>query len=495
VSDPGLARLAPAFAEALRSSAFAGALQSPGFGGTAPQLDALDRALLDRARAGVARWLALADRVTPSELIDFILADAAYAFELRGRRLAQARENLKKIRGLVRRVESRGYATLGRLSAYFETLKAGDESSAVVEASGCVSLMTIHAAKGLEFPIVFLVNLQTPGRGRLSGFSIIERGPAGEPEVAFGATEATRLEDQRDDEELRRVLYVAVTRARDRLYLSAELDGRGRLKRGPRSLAGLLPGGLSDAIAAAAVAGKDLALWESSHGSFAFRICRPTEAEPIKIELAAPVAADAVSSPAAALSPVNDASFDRVPLSAGQQVHVAATLAAGLAPPAARPLGRSSGTASDRLLGTLVHRLFQRRVNPASTEADVRALVPRLIRAEEGELVGTDDVSAAAANAAALYLAFRRRPDVAGLLEAGRADYEVPFSFRPPGRPGELIRGVVDCVVEAADGTITVVEFKTGGPRPEHEVQAGLYAEALRAAWPGRTVAVKILYP
>ena len=66
----------------------------------------------------------------------------------------------------MRRVENRGYATLGRLADYFETLRAGDESNAIVEASGCVNLMTIHAAKGLEFPIVFVVNLHVPGRGR-----------------------------------------------------------------------------------------------------------------------------------------------------------------------------------------------------------------------------------------------------------------------------------------------------------------------------------------
>ena len=114
-----------------------------------------------------------------------VIRESAYVYEMRGRRLDQARENVKKVRALVRRVESRGYATLGRIAEYFETLRAGDESNAILEASGSVQLMTMHAAKGLEFPIVFLVNLQMQGRGRGAGFSVIEQRPDGEPEVAF----------------------------------------------------------------------------------------------------------------------------------------------------------------------------------------------------------------------------------------------------------------------------------------------------------------------
>ena len=53
---------------------------------------------------------------------------------------------------------------------------------------------------------------------------MIERGPDGEPEVAFGRSDATDLEERRETEELRRLLYVAVTRARDRLYFAGELD-------------------------------------------------------------------------------------------------------------------------------------------------------------------------------------------------------------------------------------------------------------------------------
>ena len=67
---------------------------------------------------------------------------------------------------MIRRVQNRGYATLSRLAEHLDRLTAGDESNAVIDAGDSVSLMTIHAAKGLEFPVVFVVNLS---RGTGSG--------------------------------------------------------------------------------------------------------------------------------------------------------------------------------------------------------------------------------------------------------------------------------------------------------------------------------------
>src|SRR5262249_26570938 len=88
----------------------------------ADRLDAEDRRVLERLRTAVAVWLKRVDRDTPSGLLDSILRETAYAFELRGPRRLQARENLKKLRAMVRRAQNRGYATLARLADHLEEL-------------------------------------------------------------------------------------------------------------------------------------------------------------------------------------------------------------------------------------------------------------------------------------------------------------------------------------------------------------------------------------
>src|SRR5687768_1341314 len=95
VSDEALRRLAPGIATAL--------------GGAAPgphessALDNEDRIALDLARRSLERWCSLVDRMPPAELLDLILDESAYAIELRGPRRSYARENLKKIRAIIRR--------------------------------------------------------------------------------------------------------------------------------------------------------------------------------------------------------------------------------------------------------------------------------------------------------------------------------------------------------------------------------------------------------
>jgi ATP-dependent exoDNAse (exonuclease V) beta subunit len=144
---------------------------------------------------------------------------------------------------------------------------------------------------------------------------------------------------------------------------------------------------------------------------------------------------------------------------------------------------------ADRLVGTLVHRLFQRD----SMLADRDALLARartlltpaeLADADEGDLP----------RAVEAFLALRDREDVSQLLSSGERFFEVPFSYRPEGEPAAIIRGTIDCLIVRPAGAVIVVEFKTGRPRPEHERQVATYVAALCAAWPGRAVESRLVY-
>ncbi len=232
LSDRAVASLAPRLAQALT------AVDTP----TADEtLEVEDRAVLARVREALPRWLAQVDLATPAELLDAILRETAYAFETRGPRRRQARENLKKLRALVRRIQNRGYATLARIADHLEQLALGDESNAVIDALDAVNLMTVHASKGLEFPIVFVVNIGRGTGGPRAPIRVLNDG-RGTPSVAIGDFESEADEDTpaREREETKRLLYVALTRARDRLYLSAVVKN-GTFKAGPGSLGGVLP--------------------------------------------------------------------------------------------------------------------------------------------------------------------------------------------------------------------------------------------------------------
>jgi ATP-dependent exoDNAse (exonuclease V) beta subunit len=479
LSDAALARLGPDLAAALVATDPPVAREA---------LAAADRRLLDLARASIADWLALVDRVSPSELVDRVLAGSAYAVELAGPRARQARENVKKFRALVRRIENRGYATLDRLATHIDRLAVGDEANAVLEAVDAVSLMTVHASKGLEFPVVFLVNLargvsqrRHPIRVRLD-----HAGDGASVSVESFLSEADTLEPAIEREETKRLLYVALTRARDVLYLSTLLKD-GTCRPGTGSLAAVMPASMHALLASAGTAADGASLtWTGSSGVHLWRVAHPEWRPEATGEAPAAPAPPPAGQPSLPFdvepAPVP---FDRAP--ATPRVALTAALRTDVASD-----GVEMETEGDaRIVGRVVHRLM-RRFPPGSTveHETLQAAAASLIIPDER--VALDDETNAVERAATLYRRLAGRRDVIAIFQDADPAFEVPFSMRDGAR---VVRGTIDCLLRRRDGGYLVVEIKTGPPRPEHTAQLDAYVRAVQCLSPGTDATGVLLHP
>jgi DNA helicase-2/ATP-dependent DNA helicase PcrA len=171
---------------------FARATEQPLLVAAAQMLDSDEltpqaRRSLGRFVADLARWRTMASELPHPELARIMLDESGYTAVLQNERSAEAAGRLENLAELTRAMEE--YETLG---AFLEHVSLVMDNDAAKQGEK-VTIMTIHAAKGLEFPIVYL---------------------AGWEEGVFPSQRALDEGGLASLEEERRLAYVALTRAR-----------------------------------------------------------------------------------------------------------------------------------------------------------------------------------------------------------------------------------------------------------------------------------------
>jgi ATP-dependent helicase/nuclease subunit A len=300
--------------------------------------------------------------------------------------------------------------------------------------------------------------------------------------VAIGDFQSDADDDHaaKEREETKRLLYVALTRARDRLYLGTALK-EGRILPARGSLAEVIPPTFLDQFATAA----DDIEWRASSGRVhRFRVCSTAASLDPPGEGRIPVPRDSPEHRADDFSPLAGSG------PAPRTVASAVAAAGGLARDQA--FADAPGQ-SDRIVGTLVHRILQRfGFDMAGGPIVMRETVLRILRPEEIAAASAERTAAELADAAVdIYRAMAGRPDIRALYMAGDRFHEVPFTMR---LDGTVLRGTIDCLVRTAPDRMTVLEFKTGRPRDAHQVQLDFYRRAAQRLFPGVTIDAQLVY-
>ncbi len=152
------------------------------------------RAATSLARFGalLAGWRARRAELSPLQLMDLILAETEYRpFIDDGTEEGHDRwENVLELRRLAAEYQDQG------LEAFLETVALVSDQDTLEAGANAPTLLTLHAAKGLEFPVVFLVGINDGTLPHLRSFD--------DPEAM---------------QEERRLFYVGITRAENQLYL------------------------------------------------------------------------------------------------------------------------------------------------------------------------------------------------------------------------------------------------------------------------------------
>jgi ATP-dependent helicase/nuclease subunit A len=504
LSDEGLYWLARdgGLAEGLR------ACEAEGPGGLSPT-DA-DRAR--RATTMLAQLRSARHHVPLADLLERVLDETALpsvaATRFDG---ARAYANLRKLVEIARDFEASGPVLLSRFIEQVETLRLEEvrqsEAPAEEEQGDAVTLMTIHKAKGLQRPIVVVADLATGGGSHRREAIVLhpEAGPVlkGETktaELAFPPVAQTVIDAEaaRETAEDRRLLYVALTRARDRLVISTpvQLD-KERAPKGGVWVQALLAALGDQLLTGDSIAGSgEFGEWSGE----VIRVegpavgARGTRPLPLlaqyrpQIETAEPIPGGDEAEEAAIVARMRPVGPDLAARTRFTVTELSAHLhcprcyylryvrgLAGFSPAAEAP---APGRLRPDERGTVVHRALQRlgRGPVSEVRDEVEAAM------QECGLAGHDPGEVE--SILAMLVRFTGSETWELIRTAKELRSEVPI-VAPLG--GGLIEGQIDALVRDWNEALHLLDYKTGraqdaGTLDEHRFQIGAYAAAVEQA-------------
>ncbi len=419
------------------------------------------------ALAAIGRYHQMRHWLPTNELVELIIRERGLVELTLGR--SRPRDRWRRFRLLLdeaRAFVSSGGSSLGEFVSWVG--RQAHEGATRVESIApepddhAVRIMTVHAAKGLEFPVVVLAGLNgqgSPRPGRVLWPSARGASPevrVGPKAAAFetaGYAQAAKEERLMDELERRRLLYVAATRARDKLVLSLYHKQRTPGTTTPPSLAELVWSAAVDAPVPA----------ELRPSLEAVRLSGPS-AEPVRIHRSGEVSdlvrawnlqraalLDVINRPrAVSPSSLAGSGEPRAGAYRGEAVTHQALL---------HPSGEGAGAA----VGTAVHAVLARvdLSDPDGLGAQAQASA-----VSEGipQLVSTVESLARAAMGS---------PSVRQAMAGGRFWRELYVASRPRSS-AKLIEGYVDLLYETANGELVVVDYKTDRFGTEADLDAAL---------------------
>jgi len=491
-----------------------------------------DRRGLARAARLLATWGGQKDRLGLAALLDRVVFESGYAAATVGRFGGErAYANLRQMVELARQFERQGASALGDyvdyVTDFMQSEMRAEQAAVEAEEGDTVRLMTIHKAKGLEFPVVALPDLGYAPRGPRARW-FIHRGTGvalrmREEEDANGTAEGDRParkaagtpasgalalargeEAAAEQAESHRLLYVAITRAKDYLifagheqyraphdsWIDAVLQGLDathdpgnqviRLQTGGTVRIGIHPP-LSSRPSRAARRGGPRDVFAAGRVHWDRLRDRAQSAPRRTVE---PALRQATPAPQVLRPPERIAATDLAIYVQCPRLYWW-THVLGVERPEPAP---AAAGLSPQQWGTVCHRAIE-LMRDSGDEA-VRAAAHQALRevalaeSERGKLGDRLVVSLSAFWDSAV------GHRVAAARQARR---EMPFVL---ALEGTEVRGTIDLAFEDAEGAWEIVDYKSSAPSPKNaeaaaarfDLQLGLYALAA-TRWLGRDVA------